>query len=153
MHSSLKSLIVVDNPCQISLFFSSAIIIFGVSGTVMVVVSFFTKKIPRSELGGLTWSTINEAPIAFGAIGEHHDHQKIENGTISSNEAVELIEKNGEIPLLCVCFCSILRTAGSMAEWFRVLKMLFCLCLNNKIMVFFADQYSSLPYCSTCTLK
>ena len=103
MHSSLKPLIVVDNPCQISLFFSSAIIIFGVSGTVMVVVSFFTKKIPRSELGGLTWSTINEAPIAFGAIGEHHDHQKVENGTISSNEAVELIEKNGEIPLLFVC--------------------------------------------------
>lgn len=74
-----------------------AIIIFGVSGTVMVVVSFFTKKIPRSELGGLTWSTINEAPIAFGAIGEHHDHQKVENGAISSNEAVELIEKNGDI--------------------------------------------------------
>lgn len=66
----------------------------------MIVVSFFTKKIPRSELGGLTWSTINEAPIAFGAIGEHHDHQKVENGTLSSNEAVELIEKNGEIPAL-----------------------------------------------------
>ena len=54
---------------------------------------------------------------------------------------------------LFVCFCSLLRTTGSMAEWFRVLKMLFCLCFNNKIMVFFADQYSSLPYCSTCTLK
>ena len=83
----------------------------------MVVVSFFTKKIPRSELGGLTWSTINEAPIAFGAIGEHHDHQKVENGTISGTEAMELIEKNGEIPPLFVCFLSLLRTTARLAQW------------------------------------
>ena len=36
----------------------------------MIVVSFFTKRIPRDELGGRTWSTINEPPIAHGAIGE-----------------------------------------------------------------------------------
>ena len=36
----------------------------------MVVVSLFTKKIPRDELGGLTWPTINERPISHGAIGE-----------------------------------------------------------------------------------
>jgi len=36
----------------------------------MVVVSFFTKRIPRDELGGLTWPTINERPLSHGAIGE-----------------------------------------------------------------------------------
>ena len=36
----------------------------------MVVVSLFTKRIPRDELGGLTWPTINELPLAHGAIGE-----------------------------------------------------------------------------------
>lgn len=36
----------------------------------MVAVSLFTKKIPRDELGGLTWPTINEPPISHGAIGE-----------------------------------------------------------------------------------
>ena len=73
---------------------SSAIIIFGVSGFIMVVVSLFTKKIPRDELGGLTWPTINERPISHGAIGEGDDPDdpgKAENGTM------ELLEKNGKV--------------------------------------------------------
>lgn len=62
----------------------------------MVVVSYFTKKIPRSELGGLTWSTINEPPISHGAIGEEHDAEKVENGRVTHHEHVELLEKNGK---------------------------------------------------------
>ena len=49
----------------------------------MVVVSYFTEKIPRSELGGLTWSTINDPPISHGAIGEVYDAQKVENGRVA----------------------------------------------------------------------
>ena len=64
----------------------------------MVVVSFFTKKVPRSELGGLTWSTINEPPISFGAIGEAHDPEKGASGV--SHEDVELINKNGKTALV-----------------------------------------------------
>lgn len=44
----------------------------------MVVVSFFTKRIPRDELGGLTWPTINEPPISHGAIGENVEKENIE---------------------------------------------------------------------------
>jgi len=49
----------------------------------MVVVSFFTKEIPRDELGGLTWPTINDPPISHGAIGENvekENDEKTENG-------------------------------------------------------------------------
>ena len=78
----------------------AAIIIFGVSGFIMVVVSLFTEKIPLKELGGLTWSTINDPPISHGAIGEAHDHgdpsAKAENGTVTNHEAVELLEKKGK---------------------------------------------------------
>ena len=77
-------------------FLSSAIIIFGVSGFIMVVVSLFTKKVPRDELGGLTWPTINERPIAHGAIGEDEDPEKVENG-LAHTEGVELLEKNGKV--------------------------------------------------------
>ena len=42
----------------------SAVIVFAVVGIVMFVVSIFTKKIPRDQLGGLTWSTIDEPPLA-----------------------------------------------------------------------------------------
>jgi hypothetical protein len=45
-------------------------IIFAVCGVIMVVVSLFTSKVPREELGGLTWPTINDPPISHGAIGE-----------------------------------------------------------------------------------
>jgi len=51
----------------------------------MVVVSFFTKEIPRDELGGLTWPTINDPPISHGAIGENvekENDEKTENGEI-----------------------------------------------------------------------
>lgn len=51
----------------------------------MVVVSFFTKRIPREELGGLTWPTINDPPISHGAIGENVESENIEktkNGDI-----------------------------------------------------------------------
>ena len=72
-------------------------IIFGVSGLVMVVVSVFTEKIPRSELGGLTWSTISEPPISHGAIGEEGDKEKaVENGTIRTTDSVELLT-NGKV--------------------------------------------------------
>ena len=50
--------------------FLTANILFAISVFTMVVVSLFTKRIPRDELGGLTWPTINEPPLAHGAIGE-----------------------------------------------------------------------------------
>ena len=70
----------------------------------MVVVSLFTEKIPLRELGGLTWSTINEAPIAHGAIGELHDHDKVENGAVANQEALELLEKGGKTVHLFASF-------------------------------------------------
>ncbi|XP_044182266.1 sodium/glucose cotransporter 5-like [Acropora millepora] len=73
-----------------------AIIIFVVSGTVMVVVSFFTKKVPLNELGGLTWKTIGDPPISHGAIGEIDCAEKAENGGVHT-EAVELLEKKGAL--------------------------------------------------------
>lgn len=63
----------------------------------MVVVSLFTKKIPREELGGLTWPTINEAPISFGAIGEEDEAEKVENGAVPHTEAMELLSKGSEL--------------------------------------------------------
>jgi len=73
-----------------------AIIIFVVSGTVMVVVSFFTKKVPLNELGGLTWKTIRDPPISHGAIGEIDCAEKAENGGVHT-EALELLEKKGAL--------------------------------------------------------
>ncbi|XP_031566572.1 sodium/glucose cotransporter 5-like [Actinia tenebrosa] len=78
-----------------------AIIIFGVSGFIMAVVSFFTKPVPRNELGGLTWSTINEPPIACGAIGEEGiepDPERIANGKArpTNPDAVQLLEMKDE---------------------------------------------------------
>lgn len=66
----------------------------------MVVVSLFTKKIPRDELGGLTWPTINEPPISFGSIGEADEAEKVEIGGVTGTEKVELLEKNGKVSLL-----------------------------------------------------
>lgn len=74
-----------------------AIIIFGASGFVMVVVSLFTKKVPRDELGGLTWVTINDPPISHGAIGEEDECERVENGgtRIAGNpEGIELLSKD-----------------------------------------------------------
>ena len=48
--------------------FLTANILFAISVFTMVVVSLFTKRIPRDELGGLTWPTINEPPLAHGAM-------------------------------------------------------------------------------------
>lgn len=93
-------------PCS---FLFPAIIIFGVSGFIMVVVSLFTKKIPRGELGGLTWPTINEPPISHGAIGEEDEAGKAENGAVAV-EAIELLDKNGKIQ------CVLLR---SLNDWFK----------------------------------
>ena len=55
----------------------------------MVVVSFFTEKVPRNQLGGLTWSTINEPPISHHAIGEE---QLEASGTITNNDVLQLLE-------------------------------------------------------------
>ena len=72
----------------------TAMIIFGVCGLIMAVVSLFTEKIPRDELGGLTWSTINEPPISHGALGEEDDAEKTENGHVK-RDSIELL-KNGK---------------------------------------------------------
>ena len=69
-------------------------IIFGVCGLIMAVVSLFTEKIPRDELGGLTWSTINEPPISHGALWEEDDAEKTENGHVK-RDSIELL-KNGK---------------------------------------------------------
>ncbi|XP_031565943.1 sodium/glucose cotransporter 5-like [Actinia tenebrosa] len=60
-----------DRPDFVKLHFMwYGLIIFGVCGIVSVGVSLFTSKVPREELGGLTWPTINDPPISHGAIGE-----------------------------------------------------------------------------------
>lgn len=59
-------------------------ILFAISVFTMVVVSLFTKRIPRDELGGLTWPTINEPPLAHGAIGE--DVEALEKSTTMQME-------------------------------------------------------------------
>ncbi|KAK3746040.1 hypothetical protein QZH41_012985 [Actinostola sp. cb2023] len=60
-----------DRPAFVKLHFLwYGLIIFGVCGIVEIVVSIFTSKVPREELGGLTWPTINDRPISHGAIGE-----------------------------------------------------------------------------------
>ncbi|XP_032218833.1 sodium/glucose cotransporter 5 [Nematostella vectensis] len=84
-----------------------AIIIFGVSGLVMVVVSLFTKPVPLDELGGLTWSTLNDPPLVVGAIGEEGVGRDVEqrpaavtnhvaNGTVINSEGVHLMEIKDE---------------------------------------------------------
>lgn len=80
-----------------------AMIIFFASGFVMTVVSLFTKKVPRCELGGMTWSTINDPPISHGAIGEETRAERAENGNVSvaynaknnSNDSIELLKNGG----------------------------------------------------------
>ncbi|XP_073228914.1 sodium/mannose cotransporter SLC5A10-like [Porites lutea] len=72
-----------------------AMIIFGVCGLIMAVVSLFTEKIPRDELGGLTWSTINEPPISHGALGEEDDAEKTENGHVK-RDSIELLKNGGK---------------------------------------------------------
>ena len=68
----------------------------------MVVVSFFTKKVPLNELGGLTWKTIGDPPISHGAIGEIDCAEKAENGGVHT-EALELLEKKGKIAIWTLC--------------------------------------------------
>jgi len=58
----------------------------------MVVVSFFTKEISRDELGGLTWPTINDPPIAHGAIGENVAK---ENDEKTENREIQIKGENG----------------------------------------------------------
>lgn len=73
-----------------------AMVIFSTSGLIMVVVSFFTKKVPRDELGGLTWPTINDPPISHGAIGEEAECERIENGNArvaGNSDGIELLKK------------------------------------------------------------
>lgn len=79
-----------------SLSFLAAMVIFSTSGLIMVVVSFFTKKVPRDELGGLTWPTINDPPISHGAIGEEAECERIENGNArvaGNSDGIELLKK------------------------------------------------------------
>lgn len=71
----------------------------------MVVVSFFTKMVPRDELGGLTWPTINDPPISHGAIGEEAECERVENGNArvaGNSDGIELLKK-GETTR-CSCF-------------------------------------------------
>ena len=58
----------------------------------MVVVSFFTEKVPRNQLGGLTWSTINEPPISHHAIGEENLET---SGGMTGHDGMQLLE-NGQ---------------------------------------------------------
>ena len=65
----------------------------------MVVVSLLTKRIPRDELGGLTWPTINEPPISHGAIGENVEKdntEKTEKGDMQmkGKENIVMIDDN-----------------------------------------------------------
>lgn len=72
---------------------STGLIVFVVVGVVMVVVSFFTEKIPRDELGGLTWQTINDPPLAQSPTDmaiERHVVGDAESGKPGA-EKVELI--------------------------------------------------------------
>ncbi|KAK2553959.1 Sodium/myo-inositol cotransporter 2 [Acropora cervicornis] len=73
-----------------------AMVIFSTSGLIMVVVSFFTKKVPRDELGGLTWPTIDDPPISHGAIGEEVECERVENGNArvaGNSDGIELLKK------------------------------------------------------------
>ena len=76
----------------------------------MVVVSLFTKKIPREELGGLTWSTINEPPISHGAIGEEAENESVENEDIRvaynvrKTDSVELLDKGKTPGIVSITF-------------------------------------------------
>ena len=73
----------------------------------MVVVSFFTKKVPRDELGGLTWPTINDPPISHGAIGEEAECERIENGNArvaGNSDGIELLKKGENTRCSCFLF-------------------------------------------------
>ena len=74
---------------------------FAISVLTMVVVSFFTKKIPRDELGGLTWPTINDPPLSHGAIGENIEK---ENDEKTENGEIQLKGKNGKLILVDIPF-------------------------------------------------
>ena len=69
---------------------SPAVIVFAVVGVVMVTVSLFTKKIPRDQLGGLTWNTIDDPPLAQSPT----DMQIVRAGQLSGQEAQENIVLN-----------------------------------------------------------
>lgn len=80
-------------------------VIFSASGLVMVVVSFFTKKVPLDELGGLTWLTINDPPISHGAIGEEAECERVENGgarVAGNSDGIELIKKGETCAIVMV---------------------------------------------------
>lgn len=82
--------LVFTNLIQSLLFHISANVLFTISVVTMVVVSLFTKRIPRDELGGLTWPTINERPISHGAIGED----------VESPEKPETMQMQGKAKLV-----------------------------------------------------
>ena len=63
----------------------------------MVVVSLFTKEIPRDELGGLTWPTINDPPLSHGAIGENVERGNDEK---TDNGKMQMKGKNGKRMLI-----------------------------------------------------
>lgn len=108
-------------------------VIFGVSGFVMVVVSLFTKKIPREELDGLTWSTINEPPISHGAIGEEAENESVENEDIRVTYNVRKTKRGSRGTLLGKPIPLSFWTKVRLHELSRLLsvKMLFGLIINN----------------------
>lgn len=76
--------------------FFLVIIIFGVSGFVMVVVSLFIKKVFWDEFGGLIWVIINDLFILYGVIGEEDECERVENGGIwivGNFEGIEFLSK------------------------------------------------------------
>ena len=66
----------------------------------MVVVSFFTEQIPRDELGGLTWSTIDEPPLAQSPTDLDEVRGDAESGK-ARVEKIELIEDKNKPGYSC----------------------------------------------------
>lgn len=94
-----------DRPAFVKMHFMFyAIIVFVVTGIVMVVVSFFTEPVPLEELGGLTWKTINDPPVAQSPTDMDVKELggDVENGKVSHVESIQLIEdkkpQNGDAP-------------------------------------------------------
>ena len=70
----------------------------------MIVVSFFTKKVPRDQLGGLTWSTLNEPPVLQAAAPESDNGDDLEKAKDAdlSHDAFEVMKRGNEKGMKCI---------------------------------------------------